>query len=82
MKTAPFFFRFLLAATLPLDSSSGFLAREQETRNLEAHSPPQQSNPAQGNDQHKDGDKENAPIPPEKLSVTQHDIALHEKNLR
>ena len=60
----------------------GLEARAQEARTPEARNAPQQSSPPQGNEQHKDGDKENAPIPPEKPSVTHHDMMLGGRNLR
>ena len=55
--------------------------RNPDTRNQEPRSQPQQT-PAQGGDQHKDSDKENTPVPPEKPSVTHHELELAGKTLR
>jgi carboxypeptidase C (cathepsin A) len=51
------------------------LASAQETR------PPAQT-PAAGADQHKDADKDNIPVPPEKPSVTHHEATLGGKSLK
>ncbi len=53
----------------------------QEARTPEARNQAQPSAPAQASDQHKDADKDNTPVPPEKPSVTHHDMTLGGKSL-
>jgi carboxypeptidase C (cathepsin A) len=55
-------------------------AGAQEARNPDAHNQAQAPSGTQGNDQHKDN--EAAPVPPEKPSVTHHDMSLGGKSLR
>jgi carboxypeptidase C (cathepsin A) len=68
------------ATSLFLLIASAQLAVGQETRNPDAHNQAQTPPGTQGSDQHKDN--ETAPVPPEKPSVTHHDINLGGKNLR
>jgi carboxypeptidase C (cathepsin A) len=51
-----------------------------DTRSSDTHNQAQTASGTQGNDQHKDN--EPAPVPPEKPSVTHHDMNLGGKNLR
>jgi len=66
----------VLVASLLFNLAGTRAAQAQETRN-----PPQQPG-TPGPDQHKDNDKENTPVPPEKPSVTHHDMTLGGKSLK
>ncbi len=52
-------------------------SRNQESRNQESRNQPQ----SPGQEPHKDSDKDSLPVPPEKPSVTHHDISLGGKPL-
>jgi carboxypeptidase C (cathepsin A) len=70
---------FAASLLLPLQSQETRSPdpRPQESRNPNA-APPAASSP----DQHKDGEKENTPIPPEKTSVSHHEMTLAGKALK
>lgn len=70
-----------IAACLCWNALASVQGSAQEPRNPEARNQAQQQpSPAQAGDQHKEN--ENAPIPPEKPSVTHHEITLGGKTLR
>ncbi|HEY1985375.1 MAG TPA: peptidase S10 [Terracidiphilus sp.] len=73
---------FGLSSTAPAQETRNPESRNPESRNQDTRQQAQPGTPAQGAD-HKDGDKDNAniPIPPEKPSVTRHDMTLGGKTL-
>jgi carboxypeptidase C (cathepsin A) len=74
---------FVAACLLFNPSAPAQDVRNPDTRNPD-HNQTMAPAPAQGveqHDQHKDGDKENSPVPPEKPSVTRHDMTLGGKTL-
>ena len=59
------------------------VARAQEQRPAPGQAQAQAQAPGQqGGDQHKEGDKENAPVPPEKPVATHHEMTLDSKTLK
>jgi len=70
-----------LGALLLFSSVAGALEiRGQEPQSQEERNPAQ--TPAAQSDQHKEGDKENAPIPPERTVATHHEMSLDGKTLK
>jgi carboxypeptidase C (cathepsin A) len=70
--------RLLICLCVALVPFSNFVAAAQEQRPTPAAQPPTQT----GGDQHKDGDKENAPVPPERPVATHHELTLDGKTLK
>ena len=60
----------------------GSVARAQEQKPAPEHASQSSEQHNAGGDQHKEGDKENAPIPPERTVATHHEMTLDGKTLK